>query len=348
MIFMHKHFTRGDKKKCLAMRSTVNVKKPSAASIVGLHASSNRWLGYRDVGAVPNAGDGMAERLLQSNRQADYDGDATMLSNVGYGGATYNMLGGGRANPGLSMNYPGMQTQMTQMQMPQYNNLHNRLDLIMPGQANNRSVVAQRSSGAAAAVPHANQGYSAAVTVSQPTAGISNIGGLPGDVMAERLLQSNRQAGYGGDAAMLSNVDYGGATYNMLGGRANPGLSMNYPGMQTQMMQMQMPQYNNLHNRLDWIMPGQANNRSVVAQRSYRAAAAVPHANQGYSAAVTVSQPSAGISNIGGLPPDSAGEVNLALLIMNEDPTIDAWQALQLAKMFLDGNSSTSYQRRPN
>ena len=123
---------------------------------------------------------------------------------------------------------------------------------------------------------------------------------------------------------------------------------MNYPGMQTQMTQMQMPQYNNLHNRLDLIMPGQANNRSVVAQRSSGAAAAVPHANQGYSAAVTVSQPSAGISNIGGLPPDSAGEVNLALLIMNEDPTIDAWQALQLAKMFLDGNSSTSYQRRPN
>jgi hypothetical protein len=218
MIFMHKHFLRGDKKKCLAMRSTVNVKKPSAASIVGLHASSNRWLGYRDVGAVPNAGDGMAERLLQSNRQA----------------------------------------------------------------------------------------------------------------------------GYGGDASMLSNVGYGGATYNMLGGRA-----MNYPGMQTQMMQMQMPQYNNLHNGLDWIMPGQANNRGVVA-RSSGAAAAIPHANQGYSAAVTVSQPSAGIRNIGGMPPDAAGEVNLASLIMNEDPTIDAWQALQLAKMRLHGNSSTSYQRRPN
>jgi hypothetical protein len=218
MIFMHKHFTRGDKKKCLAMRSTVNVKKPSAASMVAMNASSNRWLGYRDVGAVPHAG----------------------------------------------------------------------------------------------------------------------------DVMAESLFQSNSQAIYGSDASVLSNVGYEGAIYNMLGGRANPGLSMSY-GLG---MQMQMPQYNNLHNGLDWVIPG--NNRFVEAQRSPGAAAAVLHSIQGYGAAVTVRQPNAGISDIGGLPPDAAEEVNLASLIMNEDPTIDAWQALQLAKMRLNGTCNTSYQRRAN
>lgn len=218
MIFMHKHFTRGDKKKCLAMRSTVNVKKPSAASMVAMNASSNRWLGYRDVGAVPHAG----------------------------------------------------------------------------------------------------------------------------DVMAESLFQSNSQAIYGSDASVLSNVGYEGAIYNMLGGRANPGLSMSY-GLG---MQMQMPQYNNLHNGLDWVIPG--NNRFVEAQRSPGAAAAVLHSIQGYGAAVTVRQPNAGISDIGGLPPDAAEEVNLASLIMNEDPTIDAWQALQLAKMRLNGTCNTSYQRRVN
>lgn len=183
MIFMHKHFVRGDKKKCLAMRSIVNVKKPSAAASI---VTMNRGQGYRDVGTIPTAGDVMVDHLLQSNRQRIHSGDASMFSNVGYGGAANNMLGG-RANPGLSMNYGiGMQ-----MQMPQSNYLlPNRIDQIMSSLANNRREVAQRSSAAAtvAAVLHANQGYSA--PVSRSSAGSSNIGGLSPHAVEEVNLAS--------------------------------------------------------------------------------------------------------------------------------------------------------------
>mmetsp|Transcript_4104 Transcript_4104/g.7040 ORF Transcript_4104/g.7040 Transcript_4104/m.7040 type:complete len:252 (+) Transcript_4104:638-1393(+) len=211
MTFMHKHFTRGDKKKCLAMHSVVNAKKPPAASIVATHASSNRRQGPRDLDRLPHAVDA-ANHLLQSNRQI-----------------------------------------------------------------------------------------------------------------------------YSGGNSILSNVDQGG-TYNMLDRRVSPGLSMNY-GLG---MQMRMPHSNNYlnNNVLDWTIPGLVNNRSQVAQRPSLTAtvAAALHANQGYSTAVPVSQPSAGISNIG----RPAEEVNLAALIMNEDPTIDAWQALQLAKRRLNGTLTSS------
>jgi len=219
MTFMHKHFTRGDKKKCLAMHSVVNVQKRPAASIVATNASSNRRQGPRDLDRLPHAVDA-ANHLLQSNRQI-YSGGNSILSNVGQGG-----------------------------------------------------------------------------------------------------------------------------TYNMLGRRVSPGLSMNYGlGMQ---MQMRMPHSNNYlnNNVLNWTIPGLVNNRSQVAQRPSvtAAVAAAFHCNQDHSAAATVSQPSAGISNIG----RPAEEVNLAALIMNEDPTIDAWRALQLAKQHLNGTSTTSDPRQPN
>jgi hypothetical protein len=219
MTFMHKHFTRGDKKKCLAMHSVVNVQKRPAASIVAAsNASSNRRQGPRDLDRLPHAVDA-ANHLLQSNRQI-YSGGNSILSNVGQGG-----------------------------------------------------------------------------------------------------------------------------TYNMLGRRVSPGLSMNYGlGMQ---MQMRMPHSNNYlnNNVLNWTIPGLVNNRSQVAQRPSvtAAVAAALHFNQGNSAAVTVSQPSAGISNIG-----RPAEVNLAALIMNENPTIDAWRALQLAKQHLNGTSTTSDPGQPN
>jgi len=217
MTFMHKHFTRGDKKKCLAMHSVVNVQKRPAASIVATNASSNRRQGSRDLGRLPNVGDA-ANHLLQNNRQI-YSGGNSILSNVGQGG-----------------------------------------------------------------------------------------------------------------------------TYNMLDRRVSPGLSMNY-GLG---MQMRMPHSNNYlnNNVLNWTIPGLVNNRSQVAQRPSvtAAVAAALHSNQDHSAAVTVSQPSAGISNIG----RPAEEVNLAALIMNEDPTIDAWRALQLAKQHLNGTSTTSDPRQPN
>mmetsp|Transcript_25855 Transcript_25855/g.39061 ORF Transcript_25855/g.39061 Transcript_25855/m.39061 type:complete len:389 (-) Transcript_25855:291-1457(-) len=217
MIFMHKHFTRGDKKKCLAMHSIVNVKKRPAASIVATNASSNRRQGPRDLDRLPHVGDA-ANHLLQSNRQI-YSGGNSILSNVGHGG-----------------------------------------------------------------------------------------------------------------------------TYNMLDRRVSPGLSMNY-GLG---MQMRMPHSNYLNNNvvLNWTIPGLVNNRSQVAQQPSLTAtvAAALHANQGYSTAAPVSHPSAGISNIG----RPSEEVNLAALIMNEDPTIDAWRALQLAKQHLNGTSTTSDPSQPN
>jgi len=110
MIFSHKHFIRGNKRKCLEMRSIV--KKPSAASIIG--ASNHQ----------PNAGDIMASYLLQSNRQVVYRSD--MLSGIGGRISAFDMPIGGANYPGLPTTYGlGMQ-----MQMPQSNYLSSRLDLL--------------------------------------------------------------------------------------------------------------------------------------------------------------------------------------------------------------------------
>ena len=123
---MHKHFTRGDKKKCLQMRSIV--KKPSAVSIMGI---SNHQ---------PNAGDVMASHLLQSNRQALYYSDARMLSGMGLDGGSFNMP---LANypGGLQMTYSGLGMQMPMLrsnylnsgldlmyQMPMYNMIGSAID----------------------------------------------------------------------------------------------------------------------------------------------------------------------------------------------------------------------------
>mmetsp|Transcript_11705 Transcript_11705/g.16785 ORF Transcript_11705/g.16785 Transcript_11705/m.16785 type:complete len:267 (-) Transcript_11705:181-981(-) len=222
MIFKHKHFTRGDKKKCLAMHSIVNAKKPSAPSIVAMSVSSNRQQGYRNPFILPN--------------------------------------------------------------------------------------------------PNPNAG----------------------DVVSNHFLQSNRHI-YGGVNSILNYPDNGG-TYNMLDRRVNPGLPMNY-GLS---MQMQLPHPNYLNNGLNWTVPGSGlvYNRSEVTQRPSVTASMVEalHANQGHSTANTVRQPSAAIGNIG----RSAEEVNLAASIMNEDPTIDAWGALQLAKRHLNGTPFASDLRRPN
>ena len=165
-----------------------------------------------------------------------------------------------------------------------------------------------------------------------------------GDVVSNHFLQSNRHI-YGGDNSILSNLDHGG-TYNMLDRRVNPGLPMNY-GLS---MQMQLPHSNYLNNGLNWTVPGPGlvynNNRSgEVTQRPSVTASMVAalQANQSHSTANTVGQPSAAIGNIG----RSAEEVNLAASIMNEDPTIDAWGALQLAKRQLNGTPPISDLRRP-
>ncbi len=222
MIFKHKHFTRGDKKKCLAMHSIVNVKKPPAPSMIAMNASSNRQRGYTNPNILPNP------------------------------------------NPSA------------------------------------------------------------------------------GEVVSNHVLQSNRHI-YGGDNSILTNLDHGG-TYNMLDRRVNPGLPMNY-GLG---MQMQLPHPNYLNNGLNLTVPGPGlvyNRSEVVTQRPSVAAsmAASLHASQGHSTANTIRQPSAAMGNIG----RSAEEVNLAALIMKEDPTIDAWGALQLAKRHLNGTPATSDLRRP-
>ncbi len=174
MIFKHKHFTRGDKKKCLAMRSIVNVKKkPPARSAVATNASSNRRQGYSDYSLPiphPNAGDIVeSNRILPSSHT--YGGDHNIFGNLGHSG-NYNMLDR-TVNPGLPMNYGlGMQ-----MQLPHSNYLNNGLNWTVPGY-NNRSEPIQRPSVTAsmAASFHANQGYNTAGTVSQPIAAIRNIG----------------------------------------------------------------------------------------------------------------------------------------------------------------------------
>ena len=198
MIFMHKHFTRGDKKKCLAMRSIVNVKKPQASSIVTMNISSKRRQEY---------------------------GDSSRLS---YGGDVANYL-------------------------PQHGN--------------------------------------------------SQI--------------------YGGhDSILRSSLGHGG-THNMLNGTVNPGL------IGLSMQPTHMPRSYYLSNAgLNW-----------TAQ--WPSAVGPLQANQDYTASgTTVSQPiAAGLSNSG----RSAEEVKLAALIMKEDPTIDAWQALQLAKRHLNGTTTMSH-----
>ncbi len=214
LIFKHKHFTRGDKKKCLAMHSIVNIKKPSAPSIIA-NISQNRRQGYSRL-PNPNAG---------------------------------------------------------------------------------------------------------------------------GVCVSNHLLQSNRHI-YGGDNSIVSNLGNGG-TYNMLDRRVSPSLSMNH-GLR---MQMQLPHSNylNLNNGLNWTVPvtGLVQNRSDAQRPSATDSMimiAALYPNQGHSNAFIVSQPNAGLRNIG----RPAEEVNLAALIMNEDPTIDAWRALQLAKRHLNGTLATN------
>jgi hypothetical protein len=193
MIFFHANFSRGDKKKCLTMRSIV--KKPSAVTIMGLsNSSSNRSQSYGRVGAFPNAGDIMAEHLLQSNRQAMYHSDSSMtLSGMGYGESAFNMQIG--TNPGLPMTY-GL---VMQKQMPQSNSLNSGLDFMnlrpryhMMGLAMNSNEV--QGSPASSATFHANQDYNAAV--SQPSAAMNMSSTLPPSakeeiIMASRILKEH-------------------------------------------------------------------------------------------------------------------------------------------------------------
>ena len=149
--------------------------------------------------------------------------------------------------------------------------------------------------------------------------------------MANYLPQHGDSQIYGGhDSTLRSSVGHGG-TYNMLNGAINPGLTMSY-GLSMQQA-THLPRSNYLGNvGLNWTV-------------QWPSAVGSLQANQDYSASGTTgSQPiAAGLSNSG----RSAEEVKLAALIMKEDPTIDAWQALQLAKRHLNGTSTMRHMMRP-
>ena len=133
MIFMHKHFTRGDKRKCLAMRSIVNVKKPQASSIVPMNIASKRRQDYRDSSSSRlSYGGDVANYLSQLGNSQLYGGhDSIFRSSLGHGGGTHNMLNGA-INSGLPMSYGLLSTQ--QMQMPHSNYLSNAAGLNFPVQ----------------------------------------------------------------------------------------------------------------------------------------------------------------------------------------------------------------------
>ena len=206
MIFMHKHFTRGDKRKCLAMRSIVNVKKPQASSIVPMNISSKRRQEYRDNSRLSYGGD-VANYLPQHGDSQIYGGhDSILRSSLGHGG-THNMLNGA-INPGLPTSYGLSMQQATHL-------------------------------------PHSHY--------------LGNVG-------------------------------------------------------------------------LNWNVQWPSTIGSLQANQDYTASG------------TTGSQPiAAGLSYSG----RSAEEVKLAALIMKEDPTIDAWQALQLAKRHLNGTTTISNMMRP-
>ena len=175
MIFMHKHFTRGDKKKCLAMRSIVNVKKPQASSIVTMNISSKRrQADYRDNSRLSFRGE-VANYLPQHGNSQIYGGhDSIIRSSLGHGG-THNMLNGA-INPGLPMSY-GLSMQQTPY-LPRSNYLGNV----------GLNWTAQWPSAVGSL--QANQDYSAlGTTVSQPiAAGLSNSGRSAEEVKLAALI----------------------------------------------------------------------------------------------------------------------------------------------------------------
>ncbi len=179
MIFMHPNFIRGDKERCLAMRS--KVKKPSApaaASITGTNSPSNKRQKYGEtfpsindpVGVIPH------ELLWSRNLSAMYGGG------LGYGGSL-----GAANHPGFlpAMNY-GIGSLMWQPNP--YSSgvlMQPRQGYNMIGPINNSSISISSSSGsilgqgpfaaAAIATANANQDYNDASNQQHSTTGdISN------------------------------------------------------------------------------------------------------------------------------------------------------------------------------
>ncbi len=132
---------------------------------------------------------------------------------------------------------------------------------------------------------------------------------------------SNIRQGYG---------EVGTTDFNILGEANHLGLQMN----SSLGMQMQMSQSNHVNSGgLDLMQRRERYMTHMLAHPASLAVAAAAtaalHANQDYSAVI---QPCAGSSNSGSLLPESSIEsVKLAaLIIMKKDPTLNAWQALQM------------------
>lgn len=179
MIFMHPNFIRGDKERCLAMRS--KVKKPSApaaASMTGTNPPSNKRQKYGEhfpsindpVGVMPH------ELLWSRNLSAMYGGG------LGYGSS----LGAANNHPGFlpAMNY-GVGSLMWQPNP--YSSgflMQPRQGYNMIGSINNSSsssILGQGHFAAAAiATANANQDYNDASNQQHSTTGdISNRSRLP-------------------------------------------------------------------------------------------------------------------------------------------------------------------------
>mmetsp|Transcript_11516 Transcript_11516/g.17602 ORF Transcript_11516/g.17602 Transcript_11516/m.17602 type:complete len:250 (-) Transcript_11516:231-980(-) len=157
-----------------------------------------------------------------------------------------------------------------------------------------------------------------------------------GGVMASHLLLNNRQGIYNSNASMWSE---GRFVFNTtVGGGANLGYSpqpnRHYNAFESMLInQSQRLSYN--------IMMGSAdtNTNKVSHASSAAEAAAALHANQDYN--ITLSQPNSVVSMRGNQ------EVIMASLIMDEYPSLDARQALQVAKGCLNGTSTSITRRSP-
>ncbi len=168
-------------------------------------------------------------------------------------------------------------------------------------------------------------------------AGKVEVGAAPnaGGVMADHLLLSNRLGMYHNNPSMRSD---GRFVFNTTGEGANLGYSSepnhHYNGFESTLMdQSQM---------LGYIMMESAaapHTSKVFYASSAAEAAASLQANQDYN--MTLRQPNPVLSK------SADQEVIMASLIMDEHPTLDAWQALQLAKRRLNGTSASFTRLSP-
>ena len=148
-----------------------------------------------------------------------------------------------------------------------------------------------------------------------------------GNAMANEFLQSNSQAmmfGVDNSMSSVTGYGYGGAAYNMLRA-SNSGLPMNY-GLNTP-MQMAHSGFDRMQHMQSNMM-GLPYNSSWAAQGSpVPTVAAAPQANQDYHSSLSSS---------------SSVELNLASIIMMQNPTLNECQALEMAKKQLSETATST------